>query len=289
MSPAASPAAVSRYALDTALPVLLRPDGAVQVGWDPRRATLVRPPAGLTALGLAELLRALQAGMTTAELRAEARQHGTADPADLAELVGALADAGVLTVDPPRRCRTPNIRIHGRGPLSDLLVAGLRCSGARVGHTRSPKAPAPPESTDLVVLADYLVTEPRMVRDLHTARLAHLPVRMRDGCGLIGPLVFPGRTSCLSCADLHRSDRDAAWPALAAQLRGTVGSADRATVLATAAVALDRIHRVLRAIQDTGDPVSAADPAATDTTWEFDVGTRTTVVRRWSRHPRCTC
>lgn len=280
---------MSTYRLDAALPVLLRPDGAVQVGWDPRRATLVRPPSGLTASALADLLRALQAGLTMADLRAEAHRHGTAAPADLAELVGALADVGVLTVDPPRRCRTPSVRIHGRGPLSDLLVAGLRCSGARVGHTRSPKAPAPPEATDLVVLADYLVTEPRVVRDLHNARLAHLPVRVRDGSGLIGPLVFPGRTSCLSCADLHRSDRDAAWPLLAAQLRGTVGSADRATVLATAAVALDQIHRVLRAVRDTGDPAAAADPSATDTTWEFDVGTRTTVVRRWSRHPRCTC
>ncbi|KUI23908.1 cyclodehydratase [Mycobacterium sp. IS-1742] len=283
-----SPSAVS-YVLEAALPVLLRPDGAVQLGWDPRRAMLVRPPAGLTASALAGLLRALQAGMTMADLCAEADRHGTADAADLAELTSALADAGVLTVDPPRRRRTPSVRIHGRGPLSDLLVASLRCSGARVGHTRTPKAPAPPEATDLVVLADYLVTEPRVVRDLHTARLAHLPVRVRDGSGLIGPLVFPGRTSCLTCADLHRSDRDAAWPALAAQLRGTVGSADRATVLATAAVALDRIHRVLRAIRDTGDPASAADPGATDTTWEFDVGTRTTVVRRWSRHPRCTC
>jgi hypothetical protein len=140
-----------------------------------------------------------------------------------------------------------------------------------------------------VVLADYLVAEPRVVRDLHRGGLAHLAVRLRDGSGLIGPLVFPGRTSCLSCADLHRSDRDAAWPALAAQLRGTVGNADRATVLATAAVALERIHRVLRAVRDTGDPAGAADPSATDTTWEFDVGTRTTVVRRWSRHPRCTC
>ncbi|WP_193043864.1 cyclodehydratase [Mycolicibacterium baixiangningiae] len=280
---------MSRYLLNTALPVLLRPDGAVQVGWDPRRAMLVHPPAGLTATALAELLRGLQAGMTMPDLCAEAGRSGTVDPADLAELVAALAGAGVLTVGPPRRSRTPSVRIHGRGPLSDLLVASLRCSGARVGHTRAPKAPAPPDATDLVVLADYLVTEPRVVRDLHTARLPHLPVRMRDGAGLIGPLVFPGRTSCLSCADLHRSDRDAAWPAVAAQLRGTVGSADRATVLATAAVALDQIHRVLRAVRDTGDPAAAAAPDATDTTWEFDVATRTTVVRRWSRHPRCTC
>ncbi|BCI52208.1 hypothetical protein NIIDNTM18_14860 [Mycolicibacterium litorale] len=275
--------------LNAALPVLLRPDGAVQVGWDPRRAVLVRPPTGLTAPALAELLRALQCGMTMADLYAEAGRHGTADAADLAELVAALADAGVVTAGPPRGGRTPSVRIHGRGPLSDLLVASLRCSSARVGHSRSPKAPPPPDATDLVVLSDYLVAEPRVVRDLHTARLAHLPVRVRDGSGLVGPLVLPGRTSCLSCADLHRSDRDAAWPAVAAQLRGTVGSADRATVLATAALALDQIHRVLRAVRDTGDAASAAEPAVTDTTWEFDVGTRTTVVRRWSRHPRCTC
>ena len=38
-----------RYTLDPAMPVLLRPDGAVQVGWDPRRAVLVRPPEGLSA------------------------------------------------------------------------------------------------------------------------------------------------------------------------------------------------------------------------------------------------
>ncbi|TDY09197.1 hypothetical protein BCL50_1284 [Mycolicibacterium litorale] len=284
-----SPAAMPRYVLNTALPVLSRPDGAVQVGWDPRRAMLVRPPAGLSAAALADLLRALQSGMTMADLYAEASRCGTADPADLAELVAGLVDAGVVTVAPVGCARTPSVRIHGRGPLSDLLVASLRCSGARVAHSRSPKAPAPPDATDLVVLTDYLVAEPRVVRDLHTARLAHLPVRMRDGSGLVGPLVFPGRTSCLACADLHRSDRDAAWPAVAAQLRGTVGSADRATVLATAGVALDQIHRVLRAIRDTGDAAGAAEVAVTDTTWEFDVGTRTTVVRRWSRHPRCTC
>ena len=48
---------MTRYALNPAMPVLLRPDGAVQVGWDPRRAVLVHPPSGLTAAALAELLR----------------------------------------------------------------------------------------------------------------------------------------------------------------------------------------------------------------------------------------
>jgi hypothetical protein len=48
-----------------------------------------------------------------------------------------------------------------------------------------------------VVLSDYLVADPRMVRDLHSQRVPHLPVRVRDGTGLVGPLVIPGVTSCL--------------------------------------------------------------------------------------------
>ena len=95
------------------------------------------------------------------------------------------------------------------------------------------------------MLTDSLVADPRVVRDLHDAGVPHLPVRVRDGAGLVGPLVIPGVTSCLRCADLHRSDRDAAWPAVAAQLRDTVGTADRATVLATAALALNQVDRVI--------------------------------------------
>ena len=138
-----------------------------------------------------------------------------------------------------------------------------------------------------MVLSDFLVADPRVVRELHDAKVPHLPVRVRDGTGLIGPLVIPGVTSCLGCADLHRSDRDADWPAVAAQLRGTVGSADRATVLATAALALDQVHRVIKAV---GDAASDGEPPPTlDTTLEFDVSTGTTTARRWSRHPRCDC
>lgn len=271
-----------RYALNPAMPVLLRPDGAVQVGWDPRRAVLVRPPAGLTAAGLAELLRTLQSGATTAELRA---RFGV----EVGELIGALVDAGVVTAVEGARNRCASIRIHGRGPLSDLLASALRCSGARVTRSANGHA-APPQTTDLVVLSDYLMTDPRVIRDLHAARVAHLPVRLRDGAGLVGPLVIPGLTSCLACADLHRSDRDTAWPAVASQLRDTVGCADRATVLATAALALNQVDRVIRAVR-CGDAVglSGEPPPTLDTTLEFDVNAGAIVARRWSRHPRCSC
>ncbi|HEX2285946.1 MAG TPA: cyclodehydratase [Mycobacterium sp.] len=278
---------MTRYALNPSMPVLLRPDGGVQVGWDPRRAMLVRPPIGMSATRLADLLRGLQSGATLAEI--QARAEGV-DGAVIADLVTSLVDAGVLTCLASRRTRAASIRIHGRGPLSDLLAGALRCSGARITHSSRTHAGAPPEPTDLVVLSDYLVSDPRVVRDLHAAGVSHLPVRVRDGAGLVGPLVIPGVTSCLGCADLHRSDRDAAWPAVAAQLRDTVGSADRATVLATAALALNQVDRVIRAVRGGHDVGRSAEPPPTlDTTLEFDVNTGSIVARRWSRHPRCSC
>lgn len=273
-----------RYALNPATPVLLRPDGAVQIGWDPRRAVLVRPPSGLSAARLAELLRRMQSGATQDEIQCFIDD---VDPATITELLTALADAGIVTMTTSRRANAACIRIHGRGPLSDLLASALRCSGSRITHSSRAHSGAPSEPTDLVVLTDYLVSDPWMVRDLHSAGVAHLPVRVRDGTGLVGPLVIPGVTSCLACADLHRSDRDAAWPAVAAQLRDTVGSADRATMLATAALALNQVDRVIKAVRDES---GATEPPGTlDTTLEFDVNVGTVVARRWSRHPRCSC
>ena len=276
------------HTLNPAMPVLIRPDGVVQVGWDPRRAMLVAPPDGLSAPALADLLRAMQSGVSAEELRALACNRGVADPESVTALVDALVADGLATDTPPHR-RSAAIRIHGRGPLSDLLAGALRCSGARVKHSRLTHG-VDPGTTDLVVLADYLVADPRLVGELHAARVPHLPVRVRDGTGLVGPLVLPGLTSCLGCADLYRSDRDAAWPAVAAQLRDTVGSADRATMLGTAALALSQVDRVIRAVHESADLGQAGEPPPTlDTTLEFDVRTGSTTRRRWQRHPRCGC
>lgn len=280
---------MSSLVLNPAMPVLIRPDGVVQVGWDPRRAVLVHPPDGLSAAALADLLRAMQSGVSVSELRALGINRGIHDASAMTALVDSLVEAGLATASPPQT-RSASIRIHGRGPLSDLLAGALRCSGARVRQSRLNHAGVTPATTDLVVLSDFLVADPRVLRDLHQARIPHLPVRVRDGTGLVGPLVIPGITSCLGCADLYRSDRDAAWPAVAAQLRDAVGSADRATMLGTAALALSQVDRVIRAVHESPDPRHAGEPPPTlDTTLEFDVRTGSTVSRRWSRHPRCEC
>lgn len=281
------------YTLNPAMPVLLRPDGAVQVGWDPGRAVLVRPPAGLSATALAGLLRTMQTPAGLSRRSAEVVRHGAATAVGLTALLDALVAAGVATArDRPARSRAPSIRIHGRGPLSDLLVETLRCSGARLRHSTLPHAAIGCGRTDLVVLADALVTEPRLVRELHAERMPHLPVRVRDGTGLVGPLVLPGVTSCLTCADLHRRDRDAAWPAVAVQLRDTIGHADRATILATVALALNQVDRVMAAVRGTVGAGAAGEPVPPPTlnaTLEFNLATGLLLTRRWTRHPLCDC
>ncbi|MFV8053268.1 cyclodehydratase [Mycobacterium sp. 48b] len=282
---------MTRYVLAAGRPILLRPDGAVQLGWDPRRAVLVRPPCDMSQAQLADLLRALQAGATRDELVTAAESFGDAAAVD--ELIGALTGSGILTTPSAagsRRTRSASIRVHGRGPLSELLTNGLRCSGAKVRHSSNPHTRNVAASTDLVVLADYQITDPRLLQELHQGGIAHLPVRVRDGAGLVGPLVIPGLTSCLHCADLHRTDRDAAWPAVAGQLRGAVGSASRATILATAALAMHQVDLVIRAVAHTGDGRPTPDaPPTLNTTLELDAEGYSIVARRWSRHPDCPC
>ena len=270
------------------MPVLLRPDGAVQVGWDPRRAVLVQPPDGLSAAALAAVLRGMQVPVGITHLHQLAGGHGLRDTAAFDELLAALVAAGVVRDRASQpSARALSIRVHGCGQLTDVLVEALRCSGARIGQTSHGNAGAPSSGVDLVVLADYLIADPRLVRDLHAAGVPHLPVRVRDGAGLVGPLVIPGVTSCLVCADLHRADRDAAWPAVAAQLRDVIGSADRPTVLATAALALGQLQRIITAVR--GVDAAGAPPATLNTTLEIDVDSNSIMARRWSRHPRREC
>jgi hypothetical protein len=84
---------------------------------------------------------------------------------------------------------------------------------------------------------------------------------------------------------LHRSDHDSAWPAVAAQLRDMVGSADRPVLLATAALALGQLHRIIAGVRGNAE----APPATLDATLEVDMNANTIRTRRWTRHPRCEC
>ena len=113
-------------------------------------------------------------------------------------------------------------------------------------------------------------------------KAAHLLIEERDASILVGPLVPAGGSPCLHCLDLHRHDRDPAWPALMAQIATSVdetASTATSTVLIAVGVA---VAQVLSHI-DGGPPATALGAT-------IEVASSATIRRRsWPPHPRCDC
>ncbi|MUM17930.1 hypothetical protein FZI91_02110 [Mycobacterium sp. CBMA271] len=274
------------FTLDPARPVLPRPDSGVQIGWTPCRAVIVRPSAATPALAVRQLLNSLADELTWDQILNLQCIKDFHDTEDVRVLLGELVDAGaVIRRTRPVAIASPVIRLVGRGPLSDTLAEALRHTSARIQRCTQSAHGKSWQYVDLAILADDLIADTRLLRTLTDAKVPHLAVRARDGSGLIGPMVLPGITSCLECADRHRRDRDEQWPAVAAQLAGTVGMAAPATVLGTVAVALAQIDRVLSAIRgQTPGPL-----VTLNATLELDLATHALTARHWTAHPLCDC
>jgi len=141
--------------------------------------------------------------------------------------------------------------------------------------------PLRPTEATFAVLAGQSAPAPVTALSLAARHLPHLAVDSRDGTMIVGPLVRPGVTPCLNCLDLHRRDRDPAWPILAAQLHTAPdGYSPLAVTTALAGVAY-AVAEVLRHI-DGGVPRTLG------ATIELDEPGRERR-RQWGHHPNCGC
>lgn len=135
---------------------------------------------------------------------------------------------------------------------------------------------------DLVVLArPWAASDPTAAR-WSRAGVPHLVATVRGGTGVVGPLVVPGVTSCLRCADLHRRDADPRWPHLAAQLTAAEPPPSGATVTCL-------LTAVTAAVQVLAYLDGTAAPIALDATLELSPPDLLPRVRRWTPHPECGC
>lgn len=213
------------------------------------------------------------------------RRHAAQVVVDGAGRVGAplaalLAVAGVGSVDVidegitrPQDCGVGGLGLEAvgrrRGDAARELLASLAPSVAT----------APLTGPDLVVLAPAagvpLPPSPPPA--------AHLLAEVREGTGVVGPLVRPGVSACLRCLDLARTDRDPDWPAVAAQLsQPVVGVAPCDAALALA-VAAQAAQQALALIDGAGFPASVGgtlELALPDWRWRR---------RSWQVHPACGC
>jgi len=120
----------------------------------------------------------------------------------------------------------------------------------------------------------------RLVTDvLREAGAPHLLLRSSGDEAVVGPLVVPGTTSCVRCADLARRDADVRWPWLLEQLvRLPVQPAP--TLLAWAAVT---------AVVQTLAYVGGSAAETLGHTLELGTDQHTLRLRAWAVHPECPC
>jgi bacteriocin biosynthesis cyclodehydratase domain-containing protein len=296
-------------------------DGRV-LGLDPETALAVEHlPPGLAAM-LDELVEpvAADALMARAAERGAALDAAEQLLDDLVR-VGAVIDAAVVERRDRHRAESIVV-VSGDGPLTVGVVLGLVRAGVGAVYTEvagvvsaaelgtghvdadrgrdravairdavrrlQPEADAPAAparlTCDLVVLADAAAPDPVQVVRLHARGSAHLPVRMRDGIGVIGPLVLPGRTACLGCLELTRAAHAPDWPSIAAQLTGRSGRADPAATAATAALGVAQALAALDATAGGG-----GRPPTWETSLELDATAGTILQRSWHPHPGCWC
>lgn len=288
VSPCAVPPAVPRLLPGT--PVIVQPGNSVRVGIDPADSLLLDFDASVSAYSVAGLLRSLEDPCTADTFARRARRAGLHDD-DLDLVLSSLVSAGRAVVDRPPTAAEFHILIHGQGPISEQLSNSLRSMGLSARRTmrRLPDGTLDAVDTDLVILTDFVVHDPRVVFALTRARIPHLLVRVRDGVGIVGPLVLPGLSSCLMCADRHRSDADPDWPALAVQLIRTSGQASPAVVAMTAAVAHSQIEQLVEAVRDRPHVEPRPDPQLLDHVLEFRDDPTRLDIRQWSPHPACDC
>ncbi|NMO01899.1 hypothetical protein HH308_11830 [Gordonia sp. TBRC 11910] len=268
--------------------ILVRRPDRIQLGCDPEHATILdlTPPA--TAESMVAVLRFLSVPRTHPEVSRYLRSIGLSRN-DFEVLVEQLeACDALLPTSGARRISELRVRVHGRGPIADRLTDSLSDSGLRIMNSvRAPRMPW--TDTQVAILTDYHAHDPMVIKLLMRQRIPHLAVRLRDGVGIVGPLVLPGLSSCLRCADHYRATLDPQWPTVAAQLLGKPGYASGATIRATVALAHEQIEQIANRLSTSGEPDVAAPPDLVDHTLEFHVNPVRLRRKHWPAHPSCGC
>ncbi|MFT3900715.1 MAG: hypothetical protein QM728_10820 [Gordonia sp. (in: high G+C Gram-positive bacteria)] len=273
-------------ALRAGAAILIRGAHQLQIGCDPERSTLVDLPPDVYAYDVADLLDSLREPGGTGGLRSRLDEVGLS-PADFDRIVAPLRGLGAITSGCPPTLR---VCLHGRGPVRDGLSAALSDAGyplarSSVRHARPWRSGA--TRPTLVVLTDFTHHDPLVVTDLMRAGVPHLPVRLRDGVAVVGPLVLPGRSSCLRCADHHRATLDPGWPQVCAQLVNRPGYASDAVVRLAVGAAVEQIEQISAGLD--GLDGDRARPDLVERTLEIHARPLRLRHKDWPAHPHCFC
>jgi bacteriocin biosynthesis cyclodehydratase domain-containing protein len=248
--------------LDPKHPPVWRTPHSIQFGVD-------SPAAVLDDVTNAQerMISALIAGVSRSGLDMIARSAGSqAEEATL--LLDLLAPAFPAA---PQQRADDAVTVIGAGAAAQAIAALLADAGATV-------APDGRQTRLVVIVADYVI-DPQLHGHWLRRDVPHLPVVFGDARVRIGPFVEPGDGPCLYCLELHRTDADPAWPAMASQLLGLNSPLEDSLLRNEVA---SRVARLVFARLRDG-----ATPGARSV--EVDGASGAITVRHWEPHTDCAC
>ena len=173
-------------------------------------------------------------------------------------------------------------------PARDPALAWLPTSGRRsrpsdpIRLDQPSDAGPPPRGTipTIVVFADAAPPAPWAATRLLDQRVPHLSVLARLTSAVLGPLVLPGRSTCLLCVLRHRNEIDLGWTVVEAGLRAEPDGSTAALLTTVAAAA---------AVETLTLVDGEEEPGSVDGTIEWSIGELAPRRRSWRRHPECQC
>lgn len=185
----------------------------------------------------------------------------------------------------------PTVLLEGRGALLEELCHVLRRGGldALVREPHSPDCAPRAEQTvvpPLVVVLGAMALDPRSGDPWLRNGIAHLPVVVEGQRATVGPLVEPTLSGpCLWCLDLHRTDRDASWPVVLAQVCGAPSDVVHRDAIPETDPALVQLVAGCIALFARRLPGSGLPPSGVAV--ELSLPWPRIDHRRWTMHPRC--
>lgn len=216
--------------------------------------------------------------------RAVVEVHGAGRVGSVVATHLAAAGVGHVLVDDPRPTTPADLSPGGLGPddLGRPREQGVSNAMRRLSPSVSTVPPRGWAAPDLAVIAPDNRADPAMAHSLLRRGVPHLYAAVCEVTGVVGPLVLPGRSSCLHCHDLYRTDRDPAWPTVLSQLLRDGPEPACDTALASMVAA----HTALQALAY----LEGQEPVATvDGTLELSLEDGHMRRRSWQPHPGCGC
>lgn len=182
------------------------------------------------------------------------------------------------------------VAVHGDNPLAEAVTLALLDAG--IGHVeRTPSTHSGSRRhrraslrRSCEVLCGSAHPDAASLPDAMALDIPHIAVCAAGPRAVIGPMVVPGRTSCLRCRDLHLTDADPTWPRAAVQwsARRRVSTSASLARLAGAWAALQVL-----ALVDAG-PRAVSGPTI-DAAVIVTLPDASPIVEARPAHPLCGC